>query len=262
MFENLKKQENNIDDIFAETDKQDDLSLAGPETSSERPGASSAGQPLMVKPEIQGDGSNKKSAEDFSDFSDSDDRPKKTLKKLFVVIIILAIIGIIAYFVYAKILAPRVLNDGPSFNQTESLLPPPIVELPSNENIIEESIPPVENDDTSDIIVDDSNDLEILKSIDTDKDGLSDYDEVYVYFTDHFNSDTDADGLSDYDELLIIGTDPLNPDTDGDGYFDGQEIMSCYNPLGDGAIDIRLFINPQSFAEKFPEIMIKCNLIP
>lgn len=43
--------------------------------------------------------------------------------------------------------------------------------------------------------------------------------------------DTDQDGLNDYEEKAIYNTDPLNADTDGDGYLDGVEVMSGYSPL-------------------------------
>jgi len=49
--------------------------------------------------------------------------------------------------------------------------------------------------------------------LDTDGDGLSDYDEmhgVYGYITDPNNRDTDGDGISDYDE--IFGTSGLKSD--------------------------------------------------
>jgi len=49
-----------------------------------------------------------------------------------------------------------------------------------------------------------------LKTKDTDKDGLSDYDEIYVYNTSPYLADTDSDGMSDKDELLK-GTDPNCP---------------------------------------------------
>ncbi len=263
MFENLKKEENNIDDIFAETDKSDDLSSVKPEASLERPGTPSAGQPLMSKPDIQGERIDKKSGEDFSDFSDDDSGPKKTLKKLFIVIIILVIIGIIAYFVYAKILAPRALNNNLNPNNSaENLLGNVESNTPVAEKTEEDNLPvEVEDEPVIEIIEEEEEDLEILKNIDTDKDGISDYDEMYVHFTDPFVSDTDSDELSDYEELFIIGTDPLNSDTDGDAYFDGQEIFSCYNPLGDGAIDISLFIDSESFVETFPELVEKCDLI-
>ena len=85
------------------------------------------------------------------------------------------------------------------------------------------------------------------KTKDSDNDGLNDYDENNVYFTDPLNPDTDGDGLTDggevldnltdplevdtdgdglndYDEIYVHGTDPLSADTDGDGLTDGEEI--------------------------------------
>lgn len=44
--------------------------------------------------------------------------------------------------------------------------------------------------------------------------------------------DTDDDGVTDYDELNIYGTNPGSPDTDGDGFRDGAELLSRTNPLG------------------------------
>ncbi len=49
--------------------------------------------------------------------------------------------------------------------------------------------------------------------------------------------DSDGDGLTDYQEIHIWGTDPYNPDTDGDGYSDFDEIKAGYNPLGDGLLE-------------------------
>ncbi|MCX6779594.1 MAG: hypothetical protein NT034_00205 [Candidatus Magasanikbacteria bacterium] len=43
--------------------------------------------------------------------------------------------------------------------------------------------------------------------------------------------DTDRDNLSDFDELYVYGTSPYLPDTDGDGILDGKEIQSKTNPL-------------------------------
>lgn len=42
--------------------------------------------------------------------------------------------------------------------------------------------------------------------------------------------DSDKDGISDYDEINKYGTDPNNPDTDGDGLTDGYEIKIGTNP--------------------------------
>ena len=43
------------------------------------------------------------------------------------------------------------------------------------------------------------------------------------------NKDTDKDGISDVDEMFKIGTNPLSEDTDGDGTDDGAE-MKVFNP--------------------------------
>lgn len=45
--------------------------------------------------------------------------------------------------------------------------------------------------------------------------------------------DTDHDGLSDYDELYVYGTSPYLADTDSDGVPDGVEIQNGTNPLCD-----------------------------
>lgn len=58
---------------------------------------------------------------------------------------------------------------------------------------------------------------------DSDADGLSDADEA-TYGTDMYDPDTDKDDLSDGDEVLKYGTDPLNPDTDWDQLKDGEEV--------------------------------------
>ena len=103
-----------------------------------------------------------------------------------------------------------------------------------------------------------------LKEVDSDGDGLSDWDEIHVYHTDPFNKDTDGDGYPDGEEVahgyspllgqgqlavnvdsdhdglndaweIALGTDLLNPDTDGDGYPDGTEVMDGYDPSRAGA---------------------------
>jgi len=43
--------------------------------------------------------------------------------------------------------------------------------------------------------------------------------------------DSDKDGISDNDELLIYHTDPLKKDTDSDGYDDKIELDNGYDPL-------------------------------
>lgn len=97
------------------------------------------------------------------------------------------------------------------------------------------------------------------QSPDSDNDGISDEDEINVYYTDPENKDTDFDGFSDWIELnqgfspynpeplkladsdydkdgltdkleLKFRSDPTNPDSDGDGLNDGKEIARGYDP--------------------------------
>jgi hypothetical protein len=53
----------------------------------------------------------------------------------------------------------------------------------------------------------DSAELEALKKSDTDADGLSDYNELYVYHSSPYMRDTDSDGIADGEEVRK-GTSP------------------------------------------------------
>jgi hypothetical protein len=61
---------------------------------------------------------------------------------------------------------------------------------------------------------------------DTDGDGLSDFDEVSIYYTDPSDTDTDDDGLDDCVEILTHGTDPCERDSDDDTLSDGDELLT------------------------------------
>lgn len=50
----------------------------------------------------------------------------------------------------------------------------------------------------------------ILKKQDTDKDGLSDYDEALIYKTSAFLADSDSDSYTDYEEIKA-NSNPLDP---------------------------------------------------
>jgi len=97
------------------------------------------------------------------------------------------------------------------------------------------------------------------QQLDSDNDGLSDSEELNLYFTDPINPDTDNDGFSDGEELkkhfsphasektlsqhdldkdglsdwleLQFNTSLYNPDTDGDGFRDYEEILNSFDPL-------------------------------
>ncbi|HLC99731.1 hypothetical protein A2841_02165 [Candidatus Kaiserbacteria bacterium RIFCSPHIGHO2_01_FULL_48_10] len=64
---------------------------------------------------------------------------------------------------------------------------------------------------------------------DADGDKLSD-DEEKTLGTNPNNVDSDGDGLFDYEEVKTQKTDPLKSDTDGDGYSDFMEVHSGNDP--------------------------------
>ena len=84
-------------------------------------------------------------------------------------------------------------------------------------------------------------DLLVPVKADTDRDGLSDDDEMSIHSTQPDNPDSDSDGLTDYQEVLL-GSDPNNLDSDHDGLTDKEEVDQSTDPLnadtdGDGLSD-------------------------
>lgn len=65
---------------------------------------------------------------------------------------------------------------------------------------------------------------------DPDNDGVVNSIE-YIYGSDPHESDTDGDGLSDFNEIYLCGTSPNFVDTDGDGVSDPDEIEFGLDPL-------------------------------
>ncbi len=70
--------------------------------------------------------------------------------------------------------------------------------------------------------------------IDSDGDGLSDWKETQVHFTNPVMRDSDGDGLEDLDEVEVYGTDPNRLDSDNGGVRDGDEVRRGANPLDAG----------------------------
>ncbi|MDQ2087273.1 S-layer homology domain-containing protein [Herbivorax sp. ANBcel31] len=72
-----------------------------------------------------------------------------------------------------------------------------------------------------------------VESIDLDADysgnGLTNREEL-EHGTNPFKWDTDEDGISDYDEIYVYGTCPLSPDTSGDGIYDGAAVKLGLDP--------------------------------
>ncbi len=107
--------------------------------------------------------------------------------------------------------------------------------------VVEETLPAEPAQITQDYLNSLTDD--VLRGRDSDKDGLSDFDELRTHNTNPLAADTDGDGLNDFDEVMKQKTDPTKADTDGDGLSDGNEVnVHKTNPLnadsdGDGLSD-------------------------
>jgi len=66
------------------------------------------------------------------------------------------------------------------------------------------------NKNQSNISLTENNSEEVLKTKDSDKDGLSDWDELYLYHTSPYLEDSDSDGFTDKQEV-DSNTDPNCP---------------------------------------------------
>lgn len=89
--------------------------------------------------------------------------------------------------------------------------------------------------DETDLEVEEETEDELYFEKDSDGDGLTDSVENQLG-TNPQSFDTDNDGLNDFEEIQIYFSDPIKPDTDQDGYLDGEEVQNGYSPLkGDKA---------------------------
>ena len=68
---------------------------------------------------------------------------------------------------------------------------------------------------------------------DPDGDSLNNLQE-YNFGTDPNDSDTDKDGLSDGNELLLYYTSPVLKDSNTNGVSDGQDVVNCTDPIKTG----------------------------
>lgn len=97
--------------------------------------------------------------------------------------------------------------------------------------------------DIDEIFVLKTNPLEFTEDGDSDNDGLSNLKEL-ANNTCVDCADTDYDGLNDYEELIVYSTDPRNADTDKDGINDFLEVKYGMDPCkadllnSDGTVNI------------------------
>lgn len=71
---------------------------------------------------------------------------------------------------------------------------------------------------------------------DRDRDGIH-KDEEATFGSSDQRVDTDSDGLSDYEEVFVWFTNPARVDTDGDGVADGAEVPQGRSPNGVGQLE-------------------------
>ena len=73
--------------------------------------------------------------------------------------------------------------------------------------------------------------------IDTDSDGLKDYDEFHSHLTSPTDSDTDGDGYLDGEEIIEMGSNPLifNIDGDSDGFLDFEDCDDSVPTINPGS---------------------------
>ncbi|MDD3285128.1 MAG: hypothetical protein PHG95_00590 [Patescibacteria group bacterium] len=230
MFNDLNKQvpaSNAVDDIFAETESA--VHSSGPKVNIE---AQSAGLSAPLAGE---------------------DKPASNVsgvKIKFILILVLAVVilAAAAYLVYAKITrnaadqaldnpipnaaTPTVKTD----NSIGTVVSPELIspEAENSEISATGTTPDISPVVTPDIITATETPI-VTAPVDSDGDSLTDAEET-VLGTNINLIDSDFDGLSDYEELRVYGTNPLNPDTDGDGYNDGDEVKNGYNPKGSGTL--------------------------
>ncbi|HKM40546.1 MAG: hypothetical protein ACOXZ1_03370 [Patescibacteria group bacterium] len=118
----------------------------------------------------------------------------------------------------------------------------------------------------------DVNNLE-LKNVDTDGDGISDWDEIFIYGTSPYLEDTDGDNLSDYEEIFLYKTDPNCPEgqvcsktleevnKDVDSNF--SQFMGLLDGLDSGDKDIsdsEKVFKPSSEADMLRQILIQSGV--
>ncbi|MFA5175467.1 MAG: hypothetical protein WC430_03585 [Patescibacteria group bacterium] len=94
-----------------------------------------------------------------------------------------------------------------------------------------------------------TNDMNALRFRDTDKDGLNDFDELYVYTTSPYLEDTDSDGIFDKQEI-DSGTNPI--------CAEGKECESA--GLASDALLTQSATNTSAFSAVAPETEKPMNI--
>jgi len=227
MFNELNNQpvaaKSAVDDIFAETDNGAPHVSQGDVNIEAQPAGLAAHQ--------------------YAEEGDSDGgKHGPKIKTVLIIILGAVIMGAAAYLIYSKFIQP---SEDEVLDVNSGVVVPP-VNTPTNSNVVDNNVvtPVIEDNVISPVIEEpqindpiapvDENPI-VVAPVDSDGDSLTDVQEATLG-TDPNLIDSDFDGLSDYEEIYVYGTDPLNPDSDGDGFSDGDEVRNGYNPKGEGRL--------------------------
>lgn len=229
MFNNLNGQQpgnasrNAVDDIFAETDANiNNTTPASVNIEAQTAGLSA--QPYTASGDVEGH---------------SPSRSK--LKFILIILLAVLILAAAAYLVYVKLMRSAADNENIPVNQNPVVDTTPSTPVTPPVNNVVTPTPEVIATDTTPVVDVASNTPSatgteiIMAPIDSDGDSLTDAEEQILQTNPNL-LDSDFDGLSDYEEVRVYGSNPLNTDTDGDGYSDGDEVKNGYSPSGEGKL--------------------------
>lgn len=81
--------------------------------------------------------------------------------------------------------------------------------------------------------------LKTFSIVDSDNDGLSDFNEISKYGSSPYMNNSDTDNLTDYEEVYTYSTNPSDEDTDNDCVDDDVELSLGLNPnFADANLDL------------------------
>ncbi len=74
--------------------------------------------------------------------------------------------------------------------------------------------------------------------------------------------DSDKDGVTDFDEKTIYNTDPLIADSDSDGFTDGSEILSGFNPVDPSKEASFVYESPKDAGLVRSDVLVVNEILP